>query len=97
MLLVYYGFFFLHMSVYSNLDFCGFNTEAHLTLTAGSIPVVSEIALIKAALDARFLPHAADLRHAELWVGSKKQLPCFDGQIVLLPVPQILELLVVKC
>lgn len=68
-----------------------------LTLTAGSVAVVSEIALIKVALDSRLVPHFADLRHAELRVCSEEQLPCFDGEIVLLPVPQILELLVVEC
>lgn len=68
-----------------------------MTLTAGSVAVVSEITLIKAALDARLLPHLADLGHAELWVGSEEQLSCLDGEVVLLPVPKILELLVVKC
>lgn len=68
-----------------------------MTLTAGSVAVVSEVALIKATLDARLVPHAADLRHAELRVGSEKQLPCFDREVVLLPVPKILKLLVVEC
>lgn len=67
-----------------------------MTLTAGSVAVVSEIAIIKAALDARLFPHVADLRHAELWVGSEEQLSRFDGEIVLLPVPEVLELLVVE-
>lgn len=49
------------------------------------------------ALDARLLPHLADLGRAELRVGSKEQRPCLDGEVVLLPVPKILELLVVKC
>lgn len=71
--------------------------KAYLTLTAGSVAVVSEIALIKVALDARLVPHFADLRHAELRVGSEKQLSCFDREVVLLPVPKILELLVVDC
>lgn len=68
-----------------------------MTLTAGTVAIVSENALIKAAVDARLVPHAADLRHAELWVGSEEQLSCSDGEIVLLPVPKILELLVVEC
>lgn len=68
-----------------------------MTLTAGSVAVVSENALIKAALDARLLPHFADLGHAEFWVGSEEQLASLDGEVVLLPVPKILELLVVKC
>lgn len=77
--------------------FVVFRTEAHLILTAGSVAVVSEIALIEAALDARLVPHLADLGHAELWVGSEEQLSCLDGEVVLLPVPKVLELLVVKC
>lgn len=68
-----------------------------MTLTAGSVAVVPEIALIKAAPDARLLPHLADLGHAQLGVGSERQLSCLDGEVVLLPVPKILELLVVDC
>lgn len=68
-----------------------------MTLTAGSVAVVSEIALIEAALDARLVPHVADLGHAELWVGPEGQLSCLDGEVVLLPIPKILELLVVHC
>lgn len=48
------------------------------------------------ALDARLFPHLADLRYAQLGVGSEKQLPCIDGEVVLLPIPEILELLVVE-
>lgn len=43
-----------------------------MTHTAGSVAVVSEIALVKAALDARLLPHLVNLRHAQLRVGSEK-------------------------
>lgn len=68
-----------------------------MILTAGSVAVVSEIANIEAALDARLLPHLADLRCAEFWVGSEEQLSRLDGQVMLLPVPKVLELLVVKC
>lgn len=46
--------------------------KADVTHTAGSVAVVSEIALIKAALDARLLPHLVNLRHAQLRVGSEK-------------------------
>lgn len=66
------------------------------TLTAGSVAITPEHALLKVALDARLLPHLADLGHAQLWVGSEKQLTRLDGEVVLLPVPKILELLVVK-
>lgn len=67
-----------------------------LALTAGSVSIVSEIALIKAALDARLLPHLADLGHAELRVGAEEELSRPDGEIVLLPVPEVLELVVVE-
>lgn len=70
--------------------FVVFKLKLILTLTAGSVAVVSEITLIKAGLDACFVPHFADLGHAQLRVGSEVQLSCFDGQIVLLPVPKIL-------
>lgn len=68
-----------------------------MTLTAGSVTIVSEIVLIKAAMDARLLPHFADLRYTELWIGSEEHFSCLDGQVMLLPVPKILQLLVVKC
>lgn len=67
-----------------------------MTLTAGSVPIIPEDALLKVALDARLIPHLADLGHAQLWVGSEKQLTRLDGEVVLLPVPKILQLLVVK-
>lgn len=67
-----------------------------MTLTAGSVAVVAEIALVEAALDASLLPHLANLGHAQFWVGSEKQLSRLDSEVVLLPVPKILELLVVK-
>lgn len=76
------------------MNICGFQT---VTLTADSVAIVSEIALIKAALDTSLLPHFTDLGHAELGIGSEEQLPCLDSEVVLLPVPEILELLVVIC
>lgn len=66
-------------------------------LTARSVAVVPEVCLIKGALDARLFPHLADLRHAKLWVDLEEQLARSYGQVVLLPVPEILELLVVEC
>lgn len=44
--------------------FVVFKLKLILTLTAGSVAVVSEITLIKAGLDACFVPHFADLGHA---------------------------------
>lgn len=68
-----------------------------VTLTAGSVAVLVEVGLIEAALDARLVPHLADLGHAELWVAFEEELSRFYGQVVLIPVPKILELLVVVC
>lgn len=64
--------------------------------TAGPIAVVAEVALVKAALDACLLPHLVDLGYAHLRVGSEKQLSRLDREVVLGPVPQVLELMVVK-
>ena len=76
---------------------CGFWTKSYFRpLTAGSVAVVSEVRLIEAAPDARFVPHLADLRHAELGVGSEEKLSVFYGEVVLLPVPKILQLVVVE-
>lgn len=71
-------------------------SEAEAAPTAGSVAVVAEFALVKAALDARLLPHLVDLGHAQLGVGAEKQLSRLDCEVVLGPVPQILELMVIK-
>lgn len=64
--------------------------------TAGSVAVVSEVTFVEALRNARLLPHLLDLRNAELGIGPKEQLPVPDGEVVLLPVPQVLQLLVVE-
>lgn len=64
-------------------------------LTAGSFPVVTEISLLRLHADARLVPHLVDLRHAQLWVEVEKQAPVQNGQVVLIPVPQVLQALVV--
>ena len=65
-------------------------------LTAGSVPVVAEVLLLEATAHARLVPHEADLRHAEARVGLEEEAAVVDGQVVLLPVPQVLQLLVVE-
>lgn len=70
--------------------------KSDVTRTAGPVAVVLEVALVKAAPDARFLPHLVNLRHAQLRVGLEKQLSRLDCEVVLRPVPKILELMVVK-
>lgn len=64
-------------------------------LTARSFAVVPEITLLRLSGDASLLPHLVDLRHAQFRVQSKEQTPVLDGQVVLLPVPQLLQVLVV--
>lgn len=76
--------------------FVVFRPELIWTLTAGSVAVVSEVCLLKMLPDARLGPHLADLGHAELRVGSEEELSGFYGEVVLLPVPEVLELLVVE-
>lgn len=61
--------------------------KSDVTRTAGPVAVVSEIALVKAAPDARFLPHLVNLRHAQLRVGLEKQFSRLDCEVVLRPVP----------
>lgn len=46
--------------------------KADVTHTTSSVAIVSEIALVKAALNARLLPHLVNLGHAQLGVGSEK-------------------------
>lgn len=65
-------------------------------LTAGSVPIVAEIVLLKLLSDVRLLPHIVDLRHAEFGVEAEGQPPSPDGQVVLGPVPQVLQALVVN-
>lgn len=64
-------------------------------LTAGSFAVVTEIALLWLHGDARLFPHLVDLRHAQLGVEVEKQASVQNGQVVLIPVPQVLQALVV--
>lgn len=64
-------------------------------LTAGSFAVVTEIALLRLHGDACLVPHLVDLRHAQLRVEVEKQAPIQNGQVVLIPVPQVLQALVV--
>ena len=65
-------------------------------LTAGSVAVVAEVLLLKVAAHPRLVPHCVDLRHAEPRVGLEEEAAVADGQIVLFPVPQVLQLLVVE-
>lgn len=61
-----------NVSTIFQVKLTGGKKKADVTHTACSVAVVSEIALVKAALDARLLPHLVNLRHAQLRVGSEK-------------------------
>lgn len=64
-------------------------------LTAGSFTIVAEIALLWLHSYSRLIPHLVDLRHAEFRVQAKKEASVQNGQVVLIPVPQELQVLVV--
>ena len=64
-------------------------------LTAGSFAVVAEVALLWLHGDPRLLPHGVDLRHAEFGVQAEEEASGSNGQVVLSPVPQGLQVLVV--
>lgn len=64
-------------------------------LTAGSFTVVTEISLLWLHSDARLLPHRVNLRHAEFGVQTEEETSISNRQVVLTPVPQVLQVLVV--
>lgn len=64
-------------------------------LTVGLLAVVAEIAFHRLDGDAGLFPHGVDLRHAELGVELEEQPSVQNGQVVLVPVPQVLQVLVV--
>lgn len=64
-------------------------------LTVGLLAVVAEIAFHRLNGYARLFPHGVDLRHAELGVELEEQPSIQNGQVVLVPVPQVLQVLVV--
>lgn len=64
-------------------------------LTAGSFTIVPEVPLLRLLRPACFLPHLVDLRHAQFGVQAKEEASVQDGQVVLVPVPQVLQVLVV--
>lgn len=64
-------------------------------LTAGSFAIVTEVSLLRLLSPARFFPHLVDLRHAQLGVQAKEESSVQNCQVVLVPVPQVLQVLVV--
>lgn len=72
-----------------------FLTSAKCSLTAGSFTVVAEITLFWLYSYARFFPHGVNLRLAKLRVSTEEDTPCLNSQVVLGPIPQGLQILVV--
>lgn len=66
-----------------------------IILTTGSFPIVAEITLLWLHRYVCLFPHLMDLRHAEFGVQTKEQTSGPNSQIVLTPVPQVLQVLVV--
>ena len=67
-------------------------------LTGGLVPVVaySDVVLLVAVLGSGYLLHLSDFRHAEFGVVVEEHPTTRDGQVVLGPVPQLSEVLVVQ-
>lgn len=66
-------------------------------LTTCSLSIASNVVLFHFVLYAGLLPHFLDLRHAKLGIEAEEEFSSFNGQIVLTPVPQVLQVLVVHC
>lgn len=66
-------------------------------LTACSFTIVTEITLRWLHSYARLFPHGVDFRHAEFRVQAEEQTTSLNTQVVLTPVPQVLQVLVVDC
>ncbi len=72
------------------------SSKVHVdVLTAGSFTVVTEVTLLWLHSDARLIPHRVDLGHTEFGVLTEEETSSPNGQVVLTPVPKILQVLVV--
>lgn len=70
-------------------------TAGSKILTAGSFAIVAEVALLGLPSYARLLPHLVDLRHAQFRILTEEEASIQNCQVVLIPVPKILQVLVV--
>lgn len=55
------------------------------------------VVLLVATLGARYRDHFLDFRHAEFGVVVEERAAALDGEVVLGPVPQLTQVLVVQC
>lgn len=65
------------------------------TLTAAFFAIVPEVSLRRLLEPARSFPHLVDLRHAQFGVQAKEESSVQNRHFVMLPVPQVLQVLVV--
>ena len=67
-------------------------------LTGGSLPVVPGVYVpfALAPFRPRHYLHAVNLRDTQFGIERKVHFPSFDGQVPVVPVPQLLQVLVVK-
>lgn len=72
-------------------------TAFHLTGGLVSVGADSDVVLLVALLGPRYLFHLSNLRHAEFRVVVEEDPTVLDRQVVLGPIPQFSEVLVVQC
>lgn len=63
------------------------------------VPVVAygDVNLLVALLGSRYLLHLSDFRHAKFGIVVEEHTTKLDGQVVLRPIPQLTQVLVVQC
>lgn len=68
------------------------------SLTGGLVPVgaYSDVVLLVALLGSCHLLHLSDFRHAKFGVVVEEHTTAMDGQVVLGPIPQLAQVLVVQ-
>lgn len=74
--------------------------KAHSAFLTGClVPVgaLDNVVHLVAALGARYRDHFLDFGHAELGVVLEERAAALDGEVVLAPVPQLAQILVVQC
>lgn len=64
-------------------------------LTAGSFTIDTEVPILWFLSPACFFPHLVDLRHAQFGIQAEEEASIQNCQAVLVPVPQVLQVLVV--
>lgn len=81
----------LHVIVLTKTD-----EKACLTGRLVSVGAQSDVILLVALLGSRHFLHFADFRHAEFGVVVEERAAALNGEVVLGPVPQLAQVLVVQ-